>query len=291
MKKNKSTILGVLTSLVLGCFLVSGAHAADKQISWLVGHKNGGLGAALQTIVSQGLEAKGWDVDFKVVGNCGQVKEMLNSSKDNVIAGWGSDWNSNDTNTCFIPLTEQNFVNTLIVLPRLVCGPYNEPNFEMVKGNTYKIGVNAGQNHQVLLADLGKKIGVNFEVIEYKNSGFIKRAMKGKEIDMWYANSGLSNHGKTQRCFYSTAPVPPKDIKLLDTVLSTPNVYTSFLGYLITNDAIDSGVKAQLIKDIKGVIGSDEYQTKIAKYGAHAYTDNDAAQIKAAKATALAYRK
>jgi hypothetical protein len=290
MKKN----IKLFSILLLTTLMMSTSYSIEKNISFYVGHSNGGGSAALQTIVSQELVKKGWNVDFKVIGNCGSVKDLLETSDKPILAGWSPDWNSNKDNVCFNPPTKDNFIKTFMISPRLLCGPYDDFNFKIVKGNTYRIGVNQGQNHDVLLNDLGKRLGVTFKVIEYKNSGFIKRAMQAKEIDAWYTTAGLPQHeNKTQKCVYGTIDNTYLGIKPLKSILPTDNVYTSFVGFLLVNKNVTGDLKVELKKDILSIVTSKQYREnlKSAGFGDFITDASDNEQIRLIEATAKAFKK
>lgn len=284
----KKAILTFFATMILSF----NATAFEKSIAFYVGHGNGGLSSAFQTIVSQELVKKGWEVDFKIIGNCGKVKHLLETGNKPTLAGWGADWNNVKSNVCYNPPKEQQFVSTFIISPRLLCGPYGDNNFALNKGKKYVIGVNQGQNHHILLGDLGKKLGVDFKVVEYRNSGFIKRAMQSKEINAWYATTGLVNHqNKKQKCLYGTLQNPYLGITPLKTLLPTENVFSSFVGYLIVNDKVQGELKTALLKDVREIIGSKEYQQKLVGAGSFVTSDSEKDQLSFINATSLAFKK
>jgi hypothetical protein len=291
-KQMKKLMSKVAITLAVLMGLTTTVYAKEKSISFYVGHGNGGISSAYQTTISQELTKKGWNVNFKIIGNCGQVKNLLETSNEPILAGWGADWNSVSTNVCYNPLKKAEFVTTFVVSPRLLCGPYNDLNFDLVKGNKYKIGLNQGQNHHVLLNALGKKLDVTFKVIEYKNSGSIKRAMQAKEIDAWYTTRGLVNHeNKTQKCIYGTLDKDYSNIVALKKLLPTENVYASFVAYLMVNKNVQGDLKKQLDKDIISIVNSKAYQTALKSSGAFLNNNTLENQLELIESTAKAYKK
>jgi len=240
----------IMTMLL--CLFTAQTYAVEKDIAFYVGHSNGGGSAGMQTIIQQELKNKGWKVDYKVIGNCGKVINLMETSDKAILAGWGPDWNTSVDNVCYNPPTKKNFMRTFINTPRLLCGPYDDLAFDLVPGQRYRVGVNQGQNHDVFLNSLGEKLDVNFKVIEYKNSGFIKRAMQAKEIDAWYTTAGLPQHAaKTQKCLYGTIAKEWQGVVPLKTLISTVNVNTSWIGFLLVNDKVDGKLKTMLKKDLE----------------------------------------
>lgn len=287
-KKMKKIIVTLFTFIML----TSTGYSKEKSISFYVGHGNGGLSSAFQTTISQELIKKGWNVNFKIIGNCGQVKNLFETSNEPILAGWGADWNNVSTNVCYNPPKKNEFVTTFIISPRLLCGPYDDLNFSLIKGKKYRIGVNQGQNHHILLNDLGKKLDIEFKVIEYKNSGFIKRAMQAKEIDAWYATTGLVNHeNKKQKCIYGTFEKDYSNIVPLKKLLPTENVFSSFIGYLIVNKNVQGDLKKQLEKDIISIVNSKAYHTALKSSGSFLINNTPEKQLALIEATAKAFKK
>ena len=130
-----SKLLNTFLVMISALFFVTTAYAQDKDISWYVPQRSGGGAAALQTILSEQLAKKGWNVDFKVIGNCSRVKAMMqdNDSKNwnqkNIITGWGADYQSSPTASCYIEQTTNNFVVSFATWARLVCGPMDNLEF------------------------------------------------------------------------------------------------------------------------------------------------------------------
>ena len=129
-------------------------------------------------------------------------------------------------------------------------------------------------------------------IFEYKNSGFIKRAMQAQEIDAFYTTAGLVNHetGK-QKCLYGTLTEQYAGITALKDVLKTPNVYTSGAGFFITNKNLKGDLKDALEKDIVSIINTSEYQTALKSGGAFIPGKNKKEQMKYVEDTAKAFTK
>jgi len=282
----------IMTMLL--CLFTAQTYAVEKNIAFYVGHSNGGGSAGMQTIIQQELKNKGWKVDFKVIGNCGNVINLMETSDKPILAGWGPDWNTSVDNVCYNPPTKKNFMRTFINTPRLLCGPYDDLAFDLVPGQRYRVGVNQGQNHDVFLESLGEKLNVNFKVIEYKNSGFIKRAMQAKEIDAWYTTAGLPQHAaKTQKCLYGTIAKEWQGVVPLKTLISTVNVNTSWIGFLLVNDKVDGELKTMLKNDLEAIITSKDYRGRLAAagFGDFITNDSDEQQISLIMDTTEAFKK
>ena len=290
----KKAIMASLSALMVMLSTMANSNSFEKKLSLYVGSSSGGQLAAFQTIISKELEKKGWEMDFKIISNCGQVNNMLDSMDTPLLAGWFPAYNTSEDNKCFHQPTMDNFLGVYLSTPRLVCGPLGQPDFKIVKGNSYRIGVNKGQGHAPILKDLGDKIGVTFKVIEYKNSGFIKRAMQAKEIEMFYTTGGLFEHesGK-QRCFYGTLLEETAGITPLKDLLSKPYVYTNGTGYFVSNKVLytNKALKDALQKDINEIISLDSYKESLRFGGAFIPDISKKEQLDFVNANALAYVK
>ena len=152
----------LLVSLILT--VMAGAVGA-QEINFYVGNKNGGGSATMQTMISEALIERGWTINFKVIGNCGQVKNLMQTSGTPIVAGWGPDWNSDPSNVCYVEPTVDNFVDTYSINPRFLCGPTDTPDFRWTAGKEYKIGINAGQFHGPAMREAAEKLGVKFKVV------------------------------------------------------------------------------------------------------------------------------
>lgn len=262
-----------------------------KPFSFYVPQNNGGVAATFQTVLVEELRQRGWRIDFKIIGNCGQVKHTLDTTNKPMLSGWSGQWNGSANNVCYNFPTDKNFVGTFVVTPRLLCGPRGVE-FKLEEGQTYRVGVNQGQHHGLLLNALGKQIGVNFTTIEYTNSATIRRAMQGKEIDAWFTTAGLNDHvAGTRQCVLGTFDKTTAGIVPLNTILETTNVNSSFVGYLITNNKFDPVTRQQLIKDINETIKSSEYQARLQSTGSYVDDNRTEEQIEFIKYNAEAFKK
>jgi len=276
-------------TLVATVAFSTGANALEKSFSLYAGSSAGGLNTLFQTVLAEELGKRDWDVDFKVIGNCGQVMDLLDNTDQVVAAGWGNSWNL-DGNKCNRPPNTDTFIETLLDSPRLVCGPIGDTDFNFVSGEKYVIGVNRDQGHEVILAALGEELGVTFKVVPYKNSGAIIKAMASKEIDVWYTTRGLTDHnaGK-QKCIYGTMSAPAFGITPLAELFDTNTVYASFTAYLIVNHNWSPELKAALQADVTAIVTSDVWAEQLNIKSSYLAKQGKQAQIDAVIDSARAY--
>ena len=67
----------ILATIAIMLSTVASSFSFEKKLSLYVGSSSGGQLAAFQTIISKELENRGWDMDFKIISNCGQDHEEL----------------------------------------------------------------------------------------------------------------------------------------------------------------------------------------------------------------------
>jgi hypothetical protein len=281
----------LLLSLTFATFAAfsTASNALEKSFEMYAGSSAGGLNTIFQTVLVEELTKRGWNIDFKVIGNCGQVMTLLDSTDAPVASGWGNSWNI-EGNLCNRPPNAETFIETLLDSPRLVCGPLDTPDFAFVPGKKYVIGTNTDQGHEIILGALAEKLGVEFKVVPYKNSGAIVKAIASKEIQAWYTTRGLTEHNAgTQKCLYGTLAAPAFGITPLNELFDTNTVYSSFTGYLIVNDKFSPELKAALQKDATEIVTSDLYKEQLSVKSSYLAGGDKDSQIKAVIASARAY--
>jgi len=116
--------------------------------------------------------------------------------------------------------------------------------------------------------------------------------MQAKEIDAWYATTGLVNHeNKKQKCIYGTFEKDYSNIVPLKKLLPTENVFSSFIGYLIVNKNVQGDLKKQLEKDIISIVNSKAYHTALKSSGSFLINNTPEKQLALIEATAKAFKK
>lgn len=268
----KSTIVKFLSALVM-VSAVSSASAGDKDILMYIGSKSSGRTAANSAIIAEGLKARGYNVDYKLLGNCGPVKEILEKGTDKtLVTMWSNDWQAGKT--CNIAVKKEQFVETVYTNPYSVCVRNVEGGWKWQAGKTYKIATNPVDSDSKVLGPLGDKLGVKFEAVQYKNSGAIKKAFLGGEVDLFYAAVGPEMvRANKATCLYTTAE-PGANGKFLGaewlyTALpgNIINAKKAFISWVMVDSKFDAAGTAQLKKDISEILADKEIQASIEKQG------------------------
>jgi tripartite-type tricarboxylate transporter receptor subunit TctC len=143
-----------------------------------------------------------------------------------------------------------------------------------------------------MLRDLSAKTGIDFRAIEYKNSGYIEKAMRGREIDLWYTNKGLVEHheGK-QKCFYGTFNENSNGIIALNKLIEGDQAYASFMAYLFVNELFTDDLKKLLVQDVRTIIESANYQALLSQGGNVSPKGTKQEKINMVKRNARSYAK
>jgi ABC-type phosphate/phosphonate transport system substrate-binding protein len=142
--------------------------------------------------------------------------------------------------------------------------------FTLEKNKTYRVGANAGQNHDVMLKALGQRLDINFKLIEYKNSGGIDQALAAGEIDAAWSNSGYREYiEKNKRCFYTTSAQPIAGIVPLDSVLQGKYTKAVYLAFWTVSESWVTSELSKLKKDLESIYNGDRFQKLIQIRGSY----------------------
>lgn len=257
----KSLLAAALLSFSLG------AASAPLTIS-IPGGPTGEPSSMMPQVATE-LAKRGWEVDLKFVGNCGPVLEELKSNKL-VVTNWGSTMLV-PSHTCYVELTDQNFVDIVVNNYLYLCGPRDQLDFKIEPGKKYKVAVNQYNSKDALdtVQRLGKELGIDIQFVVYKNSAGIRTGYEAKEVDMIFSSIGLIEHrNKRTTCFYTNAEEPIDGIPTIREKLNLTKPGEVFIMSTITNGAgLSQEQLSKLKSDIRDVLNMDfvrEHQEKKA---------------------------
>lgn len=266
----KRFISAFLISLSIG----STAVAGGKEIFMPIGGKTSGKTASMSTLIADGLKARGYTVDYRLIGNCGPIKEMLDKGTDKTIVTlWSNDWQAGKT--CQVPVQEKQFVGTVWTNPYSLCTRNSDKPWKWEAGKTYKVATNPVDGHAKVLTPLGQHLGVKLEQVQYKNSGAIMKAFKSGEVDVVYAAIGPElTREKAATCHFTTA-----DSKFLGAEPLFPffkgqiiNAKAAFVSWVLVDSRLNDADTQQLYKDIREILSGKEIQAALAFSGSLQFT-------------------
>ena len=222
---------------------------------------SGTIGPAIP-IIAEELKSKGWKVAYKLIGSCGPVKESFKDSKTPVVTVWGSNWQKDPANTCYMDINDNTFAGILMYNSSFLCGPKSQVNFKFQPGKTYTVAVNQynTKTDLAMLNELAEVLKVKFKMVNYKNSGAITTAFKANETDLVYINSGvgigLMKNNET-KCLYTNAKTAYQNIPSIASVLKKNVNGETWVGFFLTNQGdLTSKQYSKLRADIKSVVNS-----------------------------------
>ena len=238
---------------------MSTAIAQNIEIS--VPFSAGGHFSTLVPATAKALNERGWNTDVKFVGKCGVSKETFLNSNNTVLTVWVSNWISSKDNTCYIDVNSNNFVDIYMQAPNYLCGPKDKPNWQPEKGSTYTVAVtnSISKGELEAISKYGDKLGVNFKVVTYTNSGDVRTAYHAKEVDMIFSSIGLEQHKTNQsRCLVTSGN---KSIDSINSIWVETGTSPSpvWVGFLVSNlKGLTKDQNEKLRSDIRDIINNNE---------------------------------
>lgn len=241
--------------------LVSSTVMAQKIYAPLP-FSTSGTAAPTMTILVDELKKKGWDIDFKILNTCGPVKEILETGNTPILTFWSNYWNDSPQNTCFYDVDERKFIDVLRTSWKYLCGPKNNPNFNLESGRTYRVGIVA-YNVDVVernLESLAEKLGVNFRFVKYESSGRLRTAYEAGEVEILYNFSGRKYFNEDDaRCFFNNSPETVDGIPSIFTEIEKDTPYDVYNMFAITNAVGLSDEQLEKLKsDVREIAETNE---------------------------------
>ena len=230
----------------------------NKEIQLHMPQKAGGGSAAQATILAKELGERGWKVDFKMIGNCAQVRDQVLNSKKPLLTQWENEYHLDAKNPCFLSERPNQFLSLANVSHWYMCGRVGGE--QPKKHGIYTVAKQYSAPDEAFLKKLGTTLGVEFRMIHYSNQGDIRKAWEAKEIDLVYSAMGnvLENEGRAS-CFYTTHPRPANKAVPFTKVIDSPAANKAVVLYWTVNDAMDPAIKAALQKDVQEIVRGPAY--------------------------------
>lgn len=230
----------------------------NKEIQLYMPQKAGGGSAAQATILAKELGERGWKVDFKMIGNCAQVRDQVLNSKKALLTQWENEYHLDAKNPCFLSERPNQFLSLANVSHWYMCGRVGGE--QLKKHGIYTVAKQYSAPDEAFLKKLGTTLGVEFRMIHYNNIADIRKAWEAKEVDLVYSGLGniLENEGRAS-CFYTTHPRPANKAVPFTKVIDSPVGSKAVVLYWTVNDAMDTVTKAALQKDVQEIVRGPAY--------------------------------
>lgn len=234
--------------------------SVSKEIEITVPFSTGGHFSTLVPATAKALNSKGWKTNVKFVEKCGVAKESFVNSNNPVLTVWATNWISDKNHTCYIDVTDKNFVDIYMQSPNFLCGPRNKPDWKFVKSSTYTVAVTNSitQEERNAIAKYGEQQGVKFKIIVYTNTGNVKTAYYANEVDMIFSSIGLEQKNTNMsKCVVNSSDTTIDNIPSLWKETGLP-LSIVWAGFLISNfKGLSDQEINKLRNDIRDIIESD----------------------------------
>jgi hypothetical protein len=259
----------ILSAVIFSCMtmLSSVVIAADRPaLTFHIPHSPGGSGNALSTIMAKELARRGWQVDFKALGNCALAKEHLVTSERPSIAMWENLLSVRESDRCYLPTaTHDEMINIAYSAPEFLCtanAKLTADDFLAGREN-YRVGIFPDVPTQEMMDKVKKHIGPGYRGITYKNVGPAHAALIAGEIDWVFSPQGiiLEKEGKG-RCFFNTSDQEIAGTRPLIKVKPESAINKQLILYF-RGVNLDAPVMEQLRKDARAAMETPEWQTFI----------------------------
>lgn len=192
-----------LTTSTLLIGLVANAPAMAQTINFEIGATTTSGNTAIGSIITEGLNQRGYKVEFKALGNCALARKQFEDATGPFLTLWQDSYNSQRSPACNLDIKSENVVAMIYELPVAMCATNNKTlNDYMKKGSSSSVGVMAQSvPHNKLLKDIEQKQGNTHNILVYKNSMELTAAGKSKEVDLVLMNPNAAEQAGFQCLF------------------------------------------------------------------------------------------
>lgn len=190
-------------------FLITTGSIAEPLKMHIPGSSNG-IMFRLATIVKDGLDARGWSVDLRALGNCLLAKNMIETSTEPLITYWGNDQNIDKADRCYLPPpVADHMVQTFAASPYYLCVREDSPLTaqDIISGKKeLSFTVTPDPSNKLTVELLSRYTKTKHKAITYKNSTDAVNAFIAGEVDVYNGTAGkeIIRNNKA-KCYYNTS--------------------------------------------------------------------------------------
>jgi len=270
------------------------ATALDRPaLTFHIPHSPGGSGNALSTILAQQLAKKGWQVDFKALGNCALAREHLATTNKPSIAMWENLLSVRENDRCFLPTAAENeMINIAYSAPEFLCTANSKltgDDFLAGRAN-YRVGIFPDVPTQEMMEKVKKTIGPGYRAVTYKNVGPAHAALLAGEIDWVFSPQGLILEKENKgRCFFNTSDQEIAGTQPLIKVRPETGINKQLILYFRAVN-IPQSIMVQLRKDTLEIMQTTEWISFIEGRKLQQHRESVAEQVKFVEASVKGLR-
>jgi hypothetical protein len=216
----------------------------------------GGSSAMTTQQLAEGLQAKGYNIDYRVLNNCPLARSTWDNSKGPVIMLRDSAVNTDLLPECYFPTNKDTMILYANSSPIYFCntGPNGKTWEDFIKpGSVHIIGDTNNLPAYSFFDQISKATGNRSKVIQYANLPPMTAAIKSNEVDFFLANGPWAEQQIGSKCFFITGLVPIDNHKLGIELFPNIDIMKLTYGYWFVAKGFNTEEMAKLRKDAQDI--------------------------------------
>lgn len=140
---------------------------------------------SIGNIITDGLNKRGYKVDFKSLGNCALARKQFEDADGPFLTLWQNSYNSQKSPACNLEIKKENLISIVYEIPISMCAIGNKTFQDyIIQKSSHVVGVMAQSvPYYKLFDEIEKKYNIKHNILVYKNSAELTAAGKSKEVD------------------------------------------------------------------------------------------------------------
>jgi hypothetical protein len=210
----------------------------------------GGSSAMTTQQLAEGLQSKGYSIDYRVLNNCPLARSTWDSSKGPVIMLRDSAVNSDLIPECYFPTNKDTLLLYANSSPIYFCntGPNGKTWEDFVRpGSVHIIGDTNNLPAYSFFEQIDRITGARSKIIQYANLPPLTAAIKSSEVDFFLANGPWAEQQIGSKCFFVTGTAPVEGHKLGIDLFPTVDMMKLTYGYWF----VARGFTAEQLSDLR----------------------------------------
>ena len=200
MNFNRLITVGIMTLALLG-------NSVAQEIPMHIYPGPGGTSAGMSQILAEGLNKRGYKIDFRALNNCSLSKSTWDTSTGPVITYRDTMINTNIQPDCDVQTTKDNFVLYANSNPIYFCNSKaNGKTWEdfIKPGSTHIIGGTNNLPENALVESFNKEFGIKAKLLQFRVTSELAASAKAGELDFIISNGPWVELQLGAKCFWIT---------------------------------------------------------------------------------------
>jgi len=203
MNFNRLITVGIMTLALLG-------NSVAQEIPMHIYPGPGGTSAGMSQILAEGLNKRGYKIDFRALNNCSLSKSTWDTSTGPVIMYRDTMINTNIQPDCDVQTTKDNFVLYANSNPIYFCNSKaNGKTWEdfIKPGSTHIIGGTNNMPENSLVESFNKEFGIKAKLLQFRVTSELAASAKAGELDFIISNGPWVELQLGAKCFWITGHI------------------------------------------------------------------------------------